>query len=161
MKPYRTAVMTAVLLALAAFAVHAAELPVSYTVDEKALKTAVAGTNVTFDLYTDNACTSPIAHTETVPIENVDIISRLKLLKPKNALVKPPTTDELRHTLTGVNTDRPLFLKVTGTGVTPVGGACQAQGALADLAMSPVTITIRFGLTHSRNWGISTRIASA
>lgn len=60
-------------------------LPVSYTVDEKALKAAVAGTNVTFDLYTDSACSGPIAYTETLPIENVEIISRLKLRMPKGA----------------------------------------------------------------------------
>ena len=29
-------------------------------VDEKALKLTIAGTNVTFDLYTDSACAGPI-----------------------------------------------------------------------------------------------------
>jgi hypothetical protein len=37
-------------LFLVPLAANAADLPVSYTVDEKALKLAVAGTNITFDL---------------------------------------------------------------------------------------------------------------
>jgi hypothetical protein len=36
---------------LLAHVADAADLPVSYTVEEKALKAAVAGTNATFGLY--------------------------------------------------------------------------------------------------------------
>ncbi len=148
------------LLALAAViaapcVARAADLPVSYTVDEKMLKLAIAGTNVTFDLYTDSACAGPIAHTETVAIENVDIISRLKLFKAKGALVKPPKTDELRHTLTGVavTVSGALYLKVTGTGVSPLSGACQIQSAQVTRSDLPATTTtIRWGLTAA-SWG--------
>jgi hypothetical protein len=119
-------IAAALLLALAPLA-QGADLPVSYTVDERALKLAVAGTNVTFDLYTDSACTGPIAHTETVAIESVDVISRLKLFVPKGATVKPPKTDELRHTLIGVDPATSAYLMVTGVGIAAVGGACQPQ----------------------------------
>lgn len=115
-------------LVLSPVAVRAADLPVSYTVNETALKSAIAGTNLTFDLYLDSSCAGPIVHTETVAIENVEIVSRLKLFKVKNG-PKPPKTDELRHTVTGVTQGGNLFLTVTGTGVVPVGGACQAQAA--------------------------------
>ena len=43
-----------------AFTVRAADLPVSYLVDETALKAAVAGTALTFELHTDLTCTSPV-----------------------------------------------------------------------------------------------------
>ena len=115
-------------LVLAPIAARATDIPVSYTVNAVALKAAVAGTNVTFNLYADSTCTGPIVHTETVVIEGVDIISRLPRFKPKHA-PKPPKTAELRHTLTGVTHGGNLFLTVTGTGVTPVNGACQAQAA--------------------------------
>jgi hypothetical protein len=39
--------------ALAACAARAADLPVSYLVDDKALKDAVAGTALTFELHAD------------------------------------------------------------------------------------------------------------
>ena len=52
-----------------------------------------------------------------VAIENVTIISRLKRFKPV-AAATPPKTTELQQTLTGVTPALPLYLKVTGTGVT-------------------------------------------
>jgi hypothetical protein len=61
--------------------------------------------------------------------ENVGILSKLKQMTPKND-VKLPNTVELRTTLTGVTAGGNLYLKVAGTGVTPVGGACQVQAAV-------------------------------
>jgi hypothetical protein len=118
----------AVAFALNPMAVRAADIPVIYTVDAIALKAAIAGTNVTFDLYADSGCSGPIVHTETVMIEGIDIVARLKRIKQKNA-PKPPKTNELRHTLTGVTSSGNLYLKVTGIGVTPINGICQAQAA--------------------------------
>lgn len=103
----------------------AADVPVNYTVDDRVLRAAAAGTILTFELFTDAACTS-LVHTQMVAIENVTIISRLKRFKPV-AAATPPKTTELQQTLTGVTPALPLYLKVTGTGVTAVGGACQAQ----------------------------------
>ncbi len=60
--------------------------------------------------------------------ENVTVISKLKRFNPSGA-TKPPKTDELRTTLTGVTPTSPLYLKVTGTGITSVGGDCQAQAS--------------------------------
>ena len=105
----------------------AIDVPVTYTVQESALKTAIAGTNLTFELFSDPACATSV-HVEVVPIENTSLISRLKLFVPKNAL-KPPKTAELRYTLVGVTPTSPLYLEVTGPGVFPAGDACQAQAA--------------------------------
>jgi hypothetical protein len=100
-----------------------ADVRVSYTVDEKALKTAVAGTNLAFALFSDNGCTTQVGGAVQIAVEDV-LIQRLKLLRPKGA-TKPPKTDEIHATLTGV-TAAP-YLKVIGNGITAVGGDCQLQ----------------------------------
>lgn len=125
---FRTFVPVVFLLSMlaATFTVRAADLPVSYLVDEKALKAAVAGTALTFELHTDRACTSPIV-VQAVLIEQVDVVSRLKRVKAKQS-PDPPKTTELRHTLADVPSLTPLY-RVTGTGVTPLGSECQVQAA--------------------------------
>lgn len=104
------------------------DLPASYTVEEAPAKMlAVAGTPLTFELFTDAVCSNPV-FVDVEPVENVTLLSRLKLLKPKGATA-PRKTLEIRHTLLGVPAVSPLYLMVTGTGIVPVGGACQPQGA--------------------------------
>jgi hypothetical protein len=123
----RTAFALVVTLALLASSqAPAADVPVSYTVRDKELKNAVSGTDLTFSLYSDSACTNQI-HSEVLDIDDV-LASRLKLFAPPGG-VKPPKTAELRATLTGVVGASNIFLMVTGTGVTAVGGVCQAQAA--------------------------------
>jgi len=48
--------LLALLSSLAPVASRAADLPVRYTVDEKQLKNAISGSNLTFQLYSDAAC---------------------------------------------------------------------------------------------------------
>ncbi len=105
----------------------AADLPARYTAAEKPLKAAIAGTMLTFQLYSDALCTSSV-YTTTIAVENVDLIGRIKPFNPKNA-TKKANAVELRATLTAVPPTPSLYLKVTGTGVTPIGGACQAQAS--------------------------------
>jgi hypothetical protein len=138
-----------VLFALCAFPLTATagDLPVSYTVDEKALKAAVVGTDITFDLYTDSVCSGVPAHTQTVNVEDVNRVSRLKLGVPKGA-AKPPKTAVLEETLAGVTVEGNVYLKVTGTGITAVGGDCQVQGAQIAQAVP----AIPGGLTRSLAW---------
>jgi hypothetical protein len=122
----KTALLT---LALALpLAARAADVPTTYTVNDTALKAAIAGTNLTFTLYTDAACTQQ-AYQQVVPIETVAFVSRLKRFTPKSA-PKGPNIDEVHETLTGVSAAGNLYLTVSGTGITPVGGACQVQAAL-------------------------------
>lgn len=116
-------------LVLLPAAARAADVPVTYTVDTTALKLAVSGTSLTFQLYTDAACTA-LAHTQVLTVDNVSLLSVLKRSKPKNG-VKPPKTTDIRATLTGVAPAAPLYAKVTGTGITSVGGACQVQASTA------------------------------
>jgi hypothetical protein len=116
-------------IALAPIAAGAADVPVVYTVDTTALKLAVSGTPLTFELHTNATCTA-LAHTQVLTIDATNMQSVLKRSKPKNG-VKPPKTTDIRATLTGVSPAAPLYAKVTGTGITPVGGPCQVQAATA------------------------------
>jgi hypothetical protein len=114
----------------------ASDLPVAYAVQEKPLKASRVGTPLTFTLYSDDACTRQI-YQAVVPIENVTLISHLKLFTPKGA-VKAPTTDEIRATLPGVNQPAQTYLKVTGAGITPGAGSCQIQVSSKTSAPSAV-----------------------
>lgn len=117
-------------IALCWSVVDAVDVPVSYTVDDTALKNAVSGTNLTFELHGTSVCTAA-NYTAVLSIDDV-FVARLKRFKPRGG-VKPPKTAELRTTLPGVSVPGHLYLRVTGTGVTAVGGACQAQPAIGVL----------------------------
>lgn len=119
--------LLAALAVLAPLAASAADLPVRYTVDEKQLKNAISGTNLTFELYSDAACTTMV-DSAVVTIDNVGVRERVKQFKPKSGAAQAKIV-ELHQTMLGVTASGNLFLKVTGTGVVPVGGACQAQAA--------------------------------
>jgi hypothetical protein len=125
MQTIRWSLSTGLLLSLAVLTADAATITVSYNVDDKALKAAPAGTVLTFELHADAACTSLLS-SHAVNVENVDLIERLKLYAVKGA-PKPPKTARMTHALTGATPGPTQFLEVTGTGVTPVGGACQPQ----------------------------------
>src|SRR5262245_53947721 len=115
-------------LLLAPAALRAAEVPVTYLVDAKTFgDDAVAGTPLTFTLHTDASCTTPL-RTKVVNVENLDLIEKVRLITPKNA-PKTPAPARLFTTVSGVPVSGNLYLMVTGTGVSPVGGACQPQAA--------------------------------
>ncbi len=135
--------MIAAVVVLWSTAAHAIDLPVTYDVDKTAFKAAVLGTSLTFTLYTDSACTTS-ADADTVLVEDVDVLLEpVKLAKVKGG-PKPAKIVRLRHTLTGVSTAGEFFLKVTGTGITPSGGECQAQGPGGGAAASTAATVIAF-----------------
>ena len=114
-------------LSLAPFVIAAADLPVSYLVEEKPLKAAITGTPLTVELYSDNACTT-LVQLVPVDVEDVTLLLKLKQMTPKND-AKLPNTVEMRTTLANVSGSGNLYLKVTGMGVSSVDGDCQAQSA--------------------------------
>ena len=123
----RTAALALFAVAAAARATSAADVPVSYLVEEKPLRGAQAGDSLLFELHTNASCTA-LAHTEVVPIESVELLSRLKLLTPKGG-AKRPKTVELRHVLTGVTPAAQLYARVVGAAIVPAGAECQAQAS--------------------------------
>jgi hypothetical protein len=78
-------------------------------------------------LFTDSSCATPVA-TQVVDVETANLIEIIKPLKVKNG-PKPPPTARIDHVMTGVTPEAAFYLTVTGTGVMPVGGACQLQNA--------------------------------
>lgn len=136
----------------------AADLPVRYAVQETPLKTGTpAGTSITFSLYSDAACTK-LVHEAAVLIEDVTLISRVKLLTPKGA-VRPPATDEIQTTLPGVAAAGALYLTVTGTGVVPAGATCQPQVVSAGDTTRLSAVTLRWCQSASQydlsHWCVS------
>ena len=104
-----------------------ASVPVSYNVDQTALRQAVAGTPLTFTLYSDAACSASIA-VDVVAVENVVPLEKLKSVRTPGAAA-PPKIARLNHVLTGVTPTPEIYLAVTGSGISPVGMACQVQSS--------------------------------
>jgi hypothetical protein len=67
-------------------------------------------------------------YSTVVNVENVALITKVKQFTPKND-AKLPNTVALQTTLPGVTAHGNLYLKVMGTGIVPIAGACQAQAA--------------------------------
>lgn len=105
----------------------AIDLPVNYSIDGKQIKDATAATLVTFDLYSDPACTA-LVHTETVALADVGGVEKVILKKVKNGS-KPPKTLRLKTVLVGVTPATAHYLRVTGTGIVGVGDDCQVQAS--------------------------------
>ena len=124
--------VVALALMFAPLVAEAADVNVQYLVDFKDLrKNAPAGTSLTFQLYTDSACTVAAGSSVNVNVENIDLLEKVITRKVKGG-PKPPNVARLSETLTGMPT-APL-LKVTGTGITPFGAACQRQADGAGLS---------------------------
>ena len=103
----------------------AIDIPVNYTVDDKVLKDAVSGTTFVFELFSDATCTMSVALDGPVAVDDL-LIERLKRFKPKGASDIPKTA-RIHHVLPSSTLPTTAFLKVTGTGIVPVGGDCQPQ----------------------------------
>lgn len=121
---------------LVATAADAADVRVTYLVDAKTLKaSAPAGTALTFALHTNGACSAPVA-SQSVNVEDVTLLETVKAAGVKSGPKPPKGMIEMRHVMTGVSAQPAFYLKVTGAGITPVGGACQLQYAsYADTAV--------------------------
>ncbi len=120
------ALLAAITVSLPSLAA-AIDLPVVYSIDGKQIKAATADTLVTFDLYSDAACTALI-HTETMALADVGGIEKVILKKVKNG-PKLPKILRLNAVLAGVSPGSAHYLVVTGTGIVAVGDACQVQAA--------------------------------
>ena len=120
MRPARVAVLAVVLVPLIAWA---SDLRVAYNVQDASFKSVATGTNLTFQLYSDTACTSAVGAPAVVQVDNLDLFERMKLGRPAGG-AKPTKTDRLTGVTVGPSQ---LYLKVTGTGVTASGPACQLQ----------------------------------
>jgi hypothetical protein len=141
MRPARVALLGFVLLPLIAWA---SDMRVAYTVQDKPFRSAITGTNLTFQLYSDAVCTSTLGAPAVVPVDNLELIERLKRGTPKGG-TKGPTTDRLGTVLTGVAAATQVYLKVTGTGVTASGPDCQLQYLSTSTGANPLPCVTQVG----------------
>jgi hypothetical protein len=145
MKPLSTAL--ALVVSLAAVRPARADVQVSYLVDATAFKAAVAGTTLTFSVYSDAQCTVPVGSPVPVQVQNLTALEALKLVVPKNTPkgTLPTKAVELVATLQGIAPPGTAYLQVTGTGISPVGPACQLQfssGPLSPAACPPDAVRV-------------------
>lgn len=126
--PRHSFFVLAALMGLASVA-GAADIQVGYRVDAKSLKSNTpAGTPLSFQLYTDSTCATSAGGPQVVNVESVTLIEAPKLIKVKNG-PKPPQVAEISYTMTGITPQPAFYAKVTGAGITPIGGPCQLQTA--------------------------------
>lgn len=134
--------VTALALALALLAraasAAAADVPLRYLVDERALRTADAATTVDVGLFSDAACGSPTFQT-TLRLGDVDLLARVPGTALRGA-AKPPRMAELRHVLHEAPPSAPLYARVAGTGIVPIGGDCQAQTIATPPQSAPMLV---------------------
>lgn len=125
------------LAALSAAPASAADIQVSYRVDAKLLKKSTpAGTPLSFQLFTDSTCATSAGAAQVVNVEAVTLIEQPRLIKVKGGPT-PPVTAEVRHTMTGLTPQPAFYAQVTGTGITPIGTACQLQTASVGGTLPP------------------------
>lgn len=123
--------LTLSLLGLTPAVAYAIDVPVRYVVQAQPLRAAVAGTPLTFALYSDRTCTDLVG-SRTINVEDVPVIEKLTTFTPaamKGVPKRPrmPKADALETTLTGLLPAASYYLVVSGTGITPLDQACQAQ----------------------------------
>lgn len=108
---------------------RAAELPVSYLVDQAKIKAVSDGTSLFFQLFANASCSGDPLSTTEIAIENVALLEDVRLLKRTGttALAK---TARLSHVLSNVAHQPTFFLKVLGAFPFP-GEECQQQASPA------------------------------
>ncbi len=110
---------------------HAIDLPVTYLADFKEFRrNAIAGDSLSFDLYTDDACTGVVAHAELKFVGGSGLtVEKTLPQKAKGQKPSPTKGVRLHTTLSPAAVAEQLYLKVTGTGVVALGDECQVQVA--------------------------------
>ena len=116
-------------MALLAFPVSslAFDVSVSYDVNAKNFKQVQTGDALSFELYTDPAC-SDLLHSEMILAGTAALsVEKVKAGKVKGQKPKPLSPLRLRATLAPASVDEEVFLMVGGVGITPAGLTCQPQ----------------------------------
>jgi hypothetical protein len=116
--------------------VHAADVTVSYLVDDSALKDAASGSLLQPTLFTDAGCTHALLGA-TLAIDDVRV-SRLNAFKPKHA-PKAGKMDLMTFTLTGV----PRTVSRIRTRPTSIAAATSAPGAVRSTSCAPTGLIAR------------------
>ncbi len=141
----------------------AADVRVHYLLDERSIRTVEATAEVAIGLFTDAACATTLS-TTSLALADVDLLARVTPTS-LGATPKAPKAAELRHTLRGVPAAAPLYARVDGAGVVPIGGACQVQSVAVPTTDTPVlvdangTVLGPYGVAADRGYPVWLRAA--
>jgi hypothetical protein len=116
----------------------AADVPLKYLIEERPLRTTDASASVQIALFTDAACTAS-AFSTTLRLGDIDLLARVPAMTPRGSLA-PVKAAEIRHTLRDVTAASPLYARVVGSGIVPVGGECQVQSIPVPPRNMPVLV---------------------
>src|SRR5262249_40144214 len=107
-------------------AAAAEPISIEYFVQQKAFKNAKATDQLSFELFSDDKCTTSIA---AVPLFVGDTMTQYYVDSTQRRKVgaKRPRAGRIRAVIDGPPTVTAPYLKVTGPNVVPVGDACQLQ----------------------------------
>lgn len=117
-------------VAAAGFAGTATAEPfgIEYTIDRNVFKkTARADQVLTFDVFSDSACTAAIETETLFAADSTLVIDEVKRLKVKGDPEKHAAIAVLRTVLDLTAPEAPLYLRVTGDPIVAAGGECQVQ----------------------------------
>src|SRR5258705_39286 len=107
-------------------AAAAEPISIEYFVQQKAFKNARATDQLSFELFSDDQCTTSIAF---VPLFVGDTMTQYYVDKTQRVKggARRPKAVRIRAVIDGPTTVTAPYLKVTGPAVVPVGDACQLQ----------------------------------
>lgn len=118
---------TAMIVCLVLASAGRAEVAVQYRINATSFKQVQAGDTLTFNLYSDSGCTN-LLFTQALSADNSAITyQQAKFVKVKGGAT-PPQVIILTAELSTSPSLGPVLMKVTGTGIVPVGDDCQVQG---------------------------------
>src|SRR5215470_2347179 len=107
-------------------AAAAEPISIEYFVQQKAFKNAKATDQLSFELFSDDKCTTSIG---AVPLFVGDTMTQYYVDRTQRVKggAKRPKAVRIRAVIDGPTTVTAPYLKVTGPNVVPVGDACQLQ----------------------------------
>src|SRR5215470_10894698 len=107
-------------------AAAAEPISIEYFVQQKAFKSATATDQLSFELFSDDQCTTSIV---AVPLFVGDTMTQYYVDKTQHVKggAKQTKAVRIRAVIDGPTTATAPYLKVTGPNVVPVGDACQLQ----------------------------------
>src|SRR5262245_46627589 len=123
-----------------AFALPAAAEPIAveYFALRKDFKQGTTGSDVLlFELFSDSACSTPPIDSESLFANDALITVYIDKQQRIQGGAPVPKAVRIQAVIDGPTTTTAPYLRVSGNGITPVGGACQLQASGPVAALGP------------------------
>ena len=116
--------LLAIAIVLAATHAAADPFPVDYVVDYKAFKSGTTSTTeLSFNFFDDAACSNALGSVPITAGDSALVVEKISRINVKGVKPKAPAVAVLRTTVDLAGPQSPVYMTVTGTGVTPAAGA--------------------------------------